>query len=132
MKVTVKQLQGTGCDIEISEQALVQDLKVKIAESMNVPVTHQKVLRMGVALVNNRTLKSYDIKDGTKLMLLMKKPDTLEEAIHRSFLKFYTTEQADRLTKAFMEDFSKRMSQLSLDDIEQMASMYLQQQKAPQ
>uniref|UniRef100_A0A6B2E963 Putative stephensi ubiquitin n=1 Tax=Phlebotomus kandelakii TaxID=1109342 RepID=A0A6B2E963_9DIPT len=128
MKLTVKQLQGKECDIEISDQSTVQELKVKIAEIMNIPVSHQKLLRMGFTLANNRTLQSYDVKEGTKLMLLTKKPDTLEEVIHRSFLKFYTSDQADRLTAAFMADFSKRVNQLSLDDIEQLASLYLQQE----
>uniref|UniRef100_A0A1L8DT39 Putative ubiquitin n=1 Tax=Nyssomyia neivai TaxID=330878 RepID=A0A1L8DT39_9DIPT len=128
MKITVKKLQGTECDIEISEQSTVQELKLKISETMNIPVSHQKLLRTGFTLANNRTLDSYGIKDGTKLVLLTKKPDTLEEAIHRSFLKFFTSEQADRLTAAFMEDFSKRIAQLSLDDIERYAAACLQQE----
>ncbi|XP_059610672.1 ubiquitin-like protein 4A [Phlebotomus argentipes] len=128
MKVIVKELNGKGCDIEISETSTVQELKVRIAESMNIPVSHQRLLRMGFTLANNRTLQSYDVKEGTKLMLLTKKPDTLEEVMHKSFLKYYTSDQADRLTSAFMADFSKRMSQLSLDDIEQLASVYLQQE----
>ncbi|XP_055677725.1 ubiquitin-like protein 4A [Lutzomyia longipalpis] len=128
MKIIVKKLQGTECDIEISEEGTVQELKMKIAEEMNIPVSHQKLLRTGFTLANNRTLDSYGIKDGTKLVLLTKKPDTLEEAIHKSFLKFYTNDQADRLTAAFMEDFSKKVSQLSLDDIERFAAASLKQQ----
>ncbi|GAB0088698.1 ubiquitin [Sergentomyia squamirostris] len=129
MKVIVKKLQGNECDIEIPDgEITVLDLKMKIAEMMNIPISHQKLLRTGFTLANNRTLGSYDIKDGTKLMLLTKKPDTLSEAVHRSFLKFFTREQADKLTESFMQDFSKRIAQLSLDDIEQLASIYSQQE----
>lgn len=99
-------------------------MKRKIAEQFKIPVEEQKLLLLGRTLVDEQTVEAYpSIKEGTKLNLVVKKPDTLMEASVKYFKKMYgmteteATIAANRLVKIVQEKLSK----LSWDDIDRLS-----------
>lgn len=110
----------------MADSITVLELKKEIAKALNVPVPRQKILLVGRALVDDKTLDSYPtIKEGTKLTVVIKEPEALKDVMQKIFKKFYSDEQSETLAKDFMVDFEKRLDQLSLDDIERMATYFL-------
>lgn len=90
----------------------------------------QKILSVGRTLVDDKAITSYNtIKNGAKLTVVIKEPEPLKDVMQKIFKKFYTEEQSEALTKDFMLDFSKRMDQLSLDDIERLATYFLERDR---
>lgn len=81
------------------------------------------MLLLGRTLADEQTVGSYPaIKDGTKLNLVVKKPEGLFEASVKHFKKCGMTETesrnaANRLLKIVEEKFNK----LSMDDIERLS-----------
>ncbi|XP_055551428.1 ubiquitin-like protein 4A-B [Wyeomyia smithii] len=123
MKLIIKILKGDEYIIETTEDATVLDIKIELERQSLVPVEHQKLLLVGKTLSDEKSIASYgNIKDGTKLTLVVKKPDSLREAILRHFKKYLQEDQSQRLTSEFMKDFDSKIQQLSLDDLEKIAS----------
>lgn len=79
-------------------------------------------------MADDKTVGFYSIKEGTKITLVVKKPDPLKDIIHKHFKKYYSEDQTDRLTKEFMLDFDNKVKQFSLDDLERLAAGLLQQE----
>ncbi|XP_053695477.1 ubiquitin-like protein 4A-B [Sabethes cyaneus] len=123
MKLIIKILKGDEYIIEAMEDATVLDVKIELEKKSSVPVEHQKLLLVGKTLADEKPVASYgSIKDGTKLTLVIKKPDSLREAMLRHFKKYLQEEQSQRVTSEFMKDFDSKIQQLSLDDLEKIAS----------
>ncbi|XP_055615486.1 ubiquitin-like protein 4A [Toxorhynchites rutilus septentrionalis] len=123
MKLTIKILKGDEYNVETSEESTILDIKQDLERKSMIPVEHQKLLLVGKTLSDEKTVASYGtIKDGTKLTLVVKKPDPLREVILRQFKKYLQEEQSQRLTNEFMKDFDSKIQQLSLDDLEKIAS----------
>lgn len=113
-------------NLQVADTITVMELKKEIAKALSVPVPRQKILLVGRALVDDKTLSSYPtIKNGTKLTVVIKEPEALKDVMQKIFKKFYSETQSDVLAKEFMVDFEKRLEQLSLDDIERMATYFL-------
>lgn len=103
-------------------------MKQQIEQKLNIPIDYQKIIYLGRPLIDDNTFASYPkIKDGTKLTLVIKKPDPLKDVIFRCFRKFYNEEQSEKLTEHFMIDFHKKVKQFSLDDLERIAIGLTQQ-----
>ncbi|CAH1644577.1 unnamed protein product [Spodoptera littoralis] len=124
MKVIVKKLQGGECCLEVLPTTHISEIKRKVAEQLKIPVEEQKLLLLGRTLVDEQTVDAYPtIKDGTKLNLVVKKPDTLQEASVKYFKKMYgmTDSEAvaasNRLLKLVQDKFSK----LSWDDLDRLS-----------
>ncbi|XP_021187974.3 ubiquitin-like protein 4A-B [Helicoverpa armigera] len=124
MKVIVKKLQGGECCLDVFPTTHIYEIKRQVAEQLNIPVEEQKLLLLGRTLVDEQTVESYPtIKDGTKLNLVVKKPDTLQEASAKYFKKMYGMTDAEakaagnRLVKLVQEKFSK----LSWDDVDRLS-----------
>lgn len=90
---------------------------------MQIPVEEQKLLLLGRTLVDEQTVQSYPtIKDGTKLNLVVKKPEGLHEVSVKHFKKMgmnesEATNAANRLIKIVQDKFNK----LSWDDIDRLS-----------
>ena len=126
MKVIIKVLKGQDCALDVTPATKILEIKQKIEKSMKIPVGNQKLLLLGRTLNDEQSIASYqNIKDGSKLNLIAMKPDGLRDVIHRSFRRFYNEQQAERLTTEFISDFEKKISLLSLDDIERLADSLL-------
>ncbi|XP_065095661.1 ubiquitin-like protein 4A [Ochlerotatus camptorhynchus] len=123
MQLTIKILKGDEYVVETSEESTILAIKQDLERKSMIPVEHQKLLLVGKTLSDEKTVGSYgNIKDGTKLTLVVKKPDPLREVIFRQFKKYLQEEQSQRLTNEFMKDFDGKIQQLSLDDLEKIAS----------
>lgn len=115
---------------QVDENTSVLDLKKEIFRSLNIPVPRQKILFVGRALADDKTLNTYpQIKNGSKLTVVIKEPEPLRDVMCKIFKKFYSDEQSEAMAKEFMIDFEKRLDQLSLDDIERMAAYFLERDR---
>lgn len=105
----------------MSPDDTILEMKTKIESHMKIPVSHQKLIQVGRTLLDNKTVGSYDIKEGAKLTLVMKQPDSLKDAIYKQFRKHFNEQQSEKLTNDFMDHVQERNKYLSLDDIERLA-----------
>lgn len=104
MKLLIKQLKGETLEVEISEQNKIYDLKQQISKSLKVPASQLTLLHVGKTLLDDKQIDCYSsIKDGTKLNLVVKKPEPLNEALLRFLSRWYTKEQSIKITDAFMK-----------------------------
>lgn len=98
-------------------------MKRDIARKLGIPPAEQKLLLLGRALVDEQTVESYpSIKDGTRLHLVVKKPDSVYEVSVKYFKKIGLPENeairaANRLVKVVEEKFKK----YSWDDLDRLA-----------
>lgn len=114
----------------MDDDSTVLNLKKEIAKLLNIPVPRQKILSVGRTLVDEKTLNSYaTIKEGAKLTVVIKEPEPLKDVMCKIFKKFYSDEQSETMAKEFMVDFEHRLSQLSLDDIERLATHYIERDR---
>lgn len=115
----------------MADTTTVAELKHKIEKLLNIPVACQKLLCVGRTLVDDKTLGSYGpaIKPGCKLTLVVKEPESLKDFMHKLFKRFYADDQSEELTTALMIDLEKRIGQLSLDDMERLATHYLERDR---
>ncbi|XP_023321941.1 ubiquitin-like protein 4A [Eurytemora carolleeae] len=132
--ITVKILQGAECALEITEDNTTEDLKAGVERELKIPTENQKLVLKGKTLQDFTTLKEYKIKDGDKIFLVVKPgsvpavpPTTvldtprskLEAELHK-ILKdsFRSAEDCDKVVASFLRILERRISSLSLDDIE--------------
>lgn len=116
--------------LQVAETTTVLNLKKEISKLLNVPVPRQKILFVGRTLADDKPLNAYaTIKNGSKLTVVIKEPEPLKDVMWKIFKKFYSDEQSEAMAKEFMIDFEKRMDQLSLDDIERMATYFLERDR---
>ena len=113
--------------LQVEPEETVLELKQKIEKQMKIPVSHQKIIQVGRTLLDNKTIESYGIKEGAKLTLVTKTPDSLKEAIYKQFRKYFNEKQSEKLTNDFMDLSKERLKYLSLDDIERLALAQLPQ-----
>ncbi|CAB3242872.1 unnamed protein product [Arctia plantaginis] len=123
MKIIVKKLQGGECCLEVLPTTHILDIKRQVEEKLKIPREEQKLLLLGRTLVDQKTVAAYPtIKDGTKLNLVVKKPEGLYEVSVKYFKKMGMTESeatcaAIRLLKIVQDKLNK----LSWDDIERLS-----------
>lgn len=117
-------------NLQVSETITILELKKEITKVLNIPVPRQKILSVGRTLVDDKTIASYTtIKHGSKLTVVIKEPEPLRDVMFKIFKKYFSDEQSEAMTKEFMVDFEKRLSQMSLDDIERMATYFLERDR---
>lgn len=126
MKIFIKVLRGEGCVIEVEEATKISDVKKKIETELKVPISQQTLVLLGKTLVDDKTIGFYPkIKEGTKLHLVVKKPESLPIVLGRFLRNYYTEEQCDLILDQFMKDFYIKVDSLSLDDLERIGTSYL-------
>ncbi|CAH1377478.1 hypothetical protein MTP99_018868 [Tenebrio molitor] len=122
MKIIVKGIRGGSCVVDVQETTTILELKRKVATDINIPVAQQTMVLFGKTLQDDKTVGSYPkIKDGTKLYVAVKKPDTLNAALTRFLRQYYSDQQCTAIVDEFMKDFQNKVSNLSLDDLERIA-----------
>lgn len=116
--------------LQVTEETTILNLKKEISKALGVPVQRQKILYVGRTLADEKCLRDYaSIKNGAKLTVVIKEPEPLKDVMLKIFKKFYSEEQSDAMTKEFMLDFENRLNQMSLDDIERLATHYLERDR---
>lgn len=104
MKIFIKIVQGDGCMIDIQDTATILDIKKQIQNDMKVPVSQQTLVLVGKTLIDDKPLTFYPtIKDGTKLNLVIKKPEALNVVMTRFLQKYYSESQSKRICDEFMK-----------------------------
>ncbi|KAL8610215.1 hypothetical protein ACOMHN_038910 [Nucella lapillus] len=145
MRVSVKILNGQECSFAVAASSEVKEVKELVHTLLAIPTTEQKLLYRGKALTDDKLLKDYDIQDGARLTLVVKKsvrdtpspltpsqpfpaplPPVWEKL--RTFLKRHFKERDAELVLAeFRKNFEHGLSQLSLDDIDRFAANKMRQ-----
>lgn len=131
MKIFVKVLQGDGCMLEVEESTKIADVKKQIEINMKIPISQQTLVLFGKTLSDEQTIGFYPkIKDGTKVHLVIKKPETLEYVLGKFLQKYYSEKQVKLIIDEFIKDFHNKVHSLSLDDLERIATSYLNDEHA--
>ncbi|XP_065166959.1 ubiquitin-like protein 4A [Atheta coriaria] len=126
MKLFVKVIRGNGCLVEVTEQTTILEIKQKIEVELKVPVAQQTLVYLGKTLLDDNVVSFYNkIQDGAKIHLVIKKPESLNVVLERFLRKFYNDEQSRQILDEFMTDFYQKVKSLSLDDLEHIATNYL-------
>ncbi|XP_049866483.1 ubiquitin-like protein 4A [Pectinophora gossypiella] len=131
MKLIIKKLQGGECTLEVQPTTFISEIKRQVTTQLGIPVEEQKLLLLGRTLSDEQTVQSYpSIKDGTKLNLVVKKPEGLFEVAVKHFRNQGMTDResvdaANRMIKG-IDDKIKRMS---WDDIDRLCYNCLQDEK---
>lgn len=122
MKISVKNLRGETCTVEVQEQTNILEVKKTVEKQMRVPVSQQTLVLNGKILHDDKPISFYPkIKDGTKLYVAVRKPDPLDVALERHLRQYYSEEQTKRIVEHFMKEFHEQVANLSLDDLERIA-----------
>ncbi|KAK3738792.1 hypothetical protein RRG08_035672 [Elysia crispata] len=152
MHLTVKILNGKECTLAASSCSLVSDVKEQVEALLSIPVTDQKLIFKGKALMDSKLLKDYGVEDCAKLTLVVKKSSTKPAAETSSeggsakqntskvvpqkpvweklrvFLRRHFKERdVEAVLLEFQKEFERNLSTLSLDDIERFAMTKLRQ-----
>ncbi|KRT83219.1 Ubiquitin [Oryctes borbonicus] len=126
MKIFIKVLRGDGCVMDVEKTTRIIDVKKQIEADLKVPVAQQTLVLLGKTLLDDKRIGFYPkIKDGTKLHLVIKKPESLNTILTRFLRNYYTEEQTKVVMDQFMKDFQAKVYSLSLDDLERIATSYL-------
>lgn len=129
MKVFIKVLGGDGSVVEVNEDMKISEVKRLIQQDLNIPVSQQALVLMGKTLADDHTVGSYNkIKEGTKLHLVVKKAECLQDVLAHFLRKYYSEKQTQLIMDEFMKDFNERVHNLSLDDLERIATSYMTEQ----
>lgn len=89
---------------------------------MRIPIEEQTLLLLGRTLADDHTVDAYpSIKEGSKLNLVVKKPEGLFEASIKYFKKNGMSEvDARNATNQLLKIIEEKMNKLSWDDIERL------------
>lgn len=106
----------------------IKEVKKKIAESLGIPVEEQRLLLFGKTLADELTINSYpSIKEGTKLNLIIKKPDGLYEVGIKYFKSLGRSDaEAIKASANLMKIVERKFNELSWDDVERLAKSCLE------
>ncbi|XP_071540903.1 ubiquitin-like protein 4A [Panulirus ornatus] len=140
MKITVKILQGSECNVEVLETAKVSEVKDIVCENLSVPPSAQRLVYKGKTLSDEITLEEAGITDGAKIHLMGKKGEmaspsggagssknvaaTSDFFIQlESFLsKHLTQEQTTKVVSEFKKSCQLMVDSMNFDDIERFAA----------
>ncbi|KAK9885520.1 hypothetical protein WA026_011013 [Henosepilachna vigintioctopunctata] len=122
MKIIIKCLKGGNCLVEVDESTTIAELKKRIETDINIPATQQTLVLFGKTLQDDKPVSFYPkIKDGTKLYVAVKKPESLNTVLSKFLRHYYTEEQCKMIVDEFMKNFNIKIKNLSLDDLERIA-----------
>ncbi|ROT72183.1 ubiquitin-like protein 4A [Penaeus vannamei] len=142
MKVTVKILQGSECNLEVSGTTRIRDLKDKVEIILNVSPSAQRLVFRGKTLTDETSLEEAGITDGAKIHLMVKKGELSSPSLGASssnsvssnptvdffaqldtFLrKHLTQEQTTQVVNEFRKNCQLMMDSMNFDDIERFAA----------
>ena len=86
MKVLLKDAKSNSKEIEVEGLTTISKLKEKAIESYNlIDVGTVKLIFRGKLLVDDNTLESYDIKDGSMINLMVVKQTPVQVAADKEY-----------------------------------------------
>lgn len=137
MKLKVKILQGAECNVDIASGDSVEKLKELVRVGLNISPCDQRLLHKGKALQDGTSLEEYNLKEGDRLHLVVKKDSTPPSGIETQTevtpsvhlanevfkilkVQLGSETEARKVSTAFCKQIEKRLANLSLDDIERL------------
>jgi len=139
MYITVKILQGKECKLEVTDSTKICDIKERVAQSLNVVPTLQRLVYKGKTLTDTACLHEYNIIDGAKIHLMVRKdgntnatesltptkptikPDFYYD-LHVYLRKHLTEEQTTKVISEFRKNYQGMINSMNFDDIERLAA----------
>ncbi|CAH3182978.1 unnamed protein product [Porites evermanni] len=136
MQISVKKLNGQEIRLEVSENDPISLVKNLVSEKLGIPAVQQRLVFKGKTLADSSHLHEYQIVDGSKIHLSIKKlgdgasSDTDNDffGLLRNFLRsHFSAQDTERVMSKFKEDFKSWIWSLSLDDVERLASIHIKE-----
>lgn len=152
MKINVKILQGAECNVDVLATDSVDKLKELVQEQLSISPSHQRLVHRGKTLSDGSLIQEYNLKDGDKLHLVVKKEASpavavvapsvpasgtietqteieprvlLEREMTRILKGHYSTDsEVRKVVSAFVKIIEKKLGNLSLDDIERICERW--------
>lgn len=144
MILTVKPLQGKECNVQVTENEKVSTVKELVSERLNIPASQQRLLYKGKALADEHRLSDYSIGPEAKLNLVVrlagerssgavgtssanndKGGSGVWQLLSTVLAKHFSPADAAKVQEQLIKDYERSLRQLSLDDIERLASRLL-------
>ncbi|XP_055023559.2 ubiquitin-like protein 4A [Misgurnus anguillicaudatus] len=145
MILTVKPLQGKECNVQVTENEKVSTVKELVSERLNIPPSQQRLLYKGKALADEHRLSDYSIGPEAKLNLVVRPAGErsagamgTSSSVHNDktgsgvwqllstvLAKHFSPADAAKVQEQLIKDYERSLRQLSLDDIERLASHLL-------
>ncbi|KAJ8263154.1 hypothetical protein COCON_G00156110 [Conger conger] len=139
MILTVKPLQGKECTLQVTEDEKVSRVKELVSDRLNIPPNQQRLLYKGKALADEHRLSDYSIGPDAKLNLVVRPAgerggaaggvSTATNGVWQSLsavlAKHFSPTDAAKVQEQLIKDYERSLRQLSLDDIERLASRLL-------
>ncbi|XP_026125728.1 ubiquitin-like protein 4A [Carassius auratus] len=144
MILTVKPLQGKECNVQVTENEKVSRVKELVSERLNIPPSQQRLLYKGKALADEHRLSDYSIGPEAKLNLVVRPVDERSggavgtssrspektrsgvwQLLSTVLAKHFSPADAAKVQEQLIKDYERSLRQLSLDDIERLASRLL-------
>ncbi|XP_043103429.1 ubiquitin-like protein 4A [Puntigrus tetrazona] len=143
MILTVKPLQGKECNVQVTENEKVSTVKELVSERLNIPPSQQRLLYKGKALADEHRLSDYSIGPEAKLNLVVrpageksgaggtsstgpeKAGSGVWQVLSTVLAKHFSPADAAKVQEQLIKDYERSLRQLSLDDIERLASRLL-------
>lgn len=144
MRINVKILKGPDCSPIVTEDMSVHDLKVLVANELDIPVERQRLMFKGKPMHDNVSLEQYGVTNDSRVILSVKDADSnaassassvaataaccskqpeLSSELMTVLLRHFTPADAERVAEEFKQDIKNVVSSLSLDDIEHIAKV---------
>jgi len=148
MKISVKILQGAECCVEIVGADSVEHLKELVKVQLNISPSDQRLLHKGKTLQEGTLIQEYNLREGDKLHLVVKKDSTppatvvpssgcietqtepsarslVEQEMQRLLKPHYNSDsEVRKVVSAFVKIVDKKLVTLSLDDIERICDTW--------
>lgn len=98
------------------------EIKNQISAQLGIGIEEQKLLLLGRTLADDQTVESYaSIKEGTKLNLVVKKPETLYDAALKYFKECGMTDaEAASSSNRLLKVVQEKIDRMSWDDIDKL------------
>jgi len=141
--VKVKILQGAECNVDITHGDSVETLKELVKAQLNISPSDQRLLHKGKPLQEGTLLGDYNLREGDRLHLVVKKdstppesaqqpstgcietqtePNSREVLEQQMFLllrpQYQTDSDTRKVAVAFVKNLDRKLNCLSLEDIE--------------
>ncbi|KAK7861908.1 hypothetical protein R5R35_010940 [Gryllus longicercus] len=132
MKIIVKSLQGQEATIEVTPEMNILELKGLIVNTLGIPVKQQRIIFAGNCLAEGK-IGDHAVREGSILHILIKteEPETtvLRDSTYRFLRQYYNERDSKKVVELFMKRFNQSMTTLSLDDLERIATSFLQDEE---
>ncbi|XP_067007050.1 NEDD8 [Anabrus simplex] len=135
MKISVKDVQGQQeAVLRVSPETNVLEVKEFVARGMGIPLAQQQIIFSGNALSDDgKKLADYAVTEGSVLYVLLKKPEpettVLRDSTYRFLRQYYNESDSKKIVEHFMKRFNQSVTTLSLDDLERIATTFLQDEQ---